>query len=70
LWIDDVECPLTSSVRAFDTPVLNQGQTYVYSLHVAVQRDGQTLTDSQRVFVQPGEQVSVNFSGVAAVAQR
>jgi uncharacterized protein (TIGR03000 family) len=72
LWVDQVECPLTSAARSFDTPVLQPGQTYFYTLKVEVQRDGVPVTDSQRVLIAAGEHVTVNFnnSGALAAAQR
>jgi uncharacterized protein (TIGR03000 family) len=61
LWVDDVECPLTSSERSFNTPVLEQGRTYYYTLKMQVQRQGAARTDSQRVLVTAGQNVNVNF---------
>lgn len=70
LWVDQVECPLTSSVRVFDTPVLQPGQTYFYTLRIRVERDGNQVSDSQRVVVSAGQQVTVNFGSAIATAQR
>jgi uncharacterized protein (TIGR03000 family) len=72
LWVDEVECPLTSSVRSFNTPPLQPGQTYYYTLKVQV--DGKTgpVTENQRVLVTAGQEVTVNFNnyGALATAQR
>jgi uncharacterized protein (TIGR03000 family) len=65
LWIDHVECPLTSTVRAFNTPPLTPGQTYAYTLRVQLRRDGETVTDRQRVIVAAGRQVDVDFTRAA-----
>lgn len=71
LWVDQVECPLTSAVRAFNTPALQPGQTYYYTVKMQVDRNGSPVTDSQRVLVTAGEQVTVNFNLPAlATAQR
>jgi uncharacterized protein (TIGR03000 family) len=69
LWVDQVECPLTSNVRVFNTPALQPGQTYYYTLRIEVDRDGNQFSDSQRVVVSAGQQVTVNF-GSALTAQR
>jgi len=68
LWVDQVECPLTSAVRAFDTPPLQPGQVYYYTLRVQVNRPGGPVTDSQRVLVSAGQNVSVNFTNVGTVS--
>jgi uncharacterized protein (TIGR03000 family) len=72
LWIDQVECPLTSSVRSFDTPPLQPGQRYAYTMRIQLQRDGETVNDSKRVEVAAGRQVEVNFEQLTttATAQR
>jgi uncharacterized protein (TIGR03000 family) len=61
LWVDQVECPLTSGERTFNTPPLAPGQTYYYTLKMQVQRQGVPMTDSQRVLVNAGRSVTVTF---------
>lgn len=68
LWVDQVECPLPGTVRAFDTPDLNPEQSYSYTLRVAVQRDGRTVEDSRRIDFASGQQVEVDFTNVGAVS--
>lgn len=72
LWVDQVECPLTSGERSFDTPELAPGQTYYYTLKMQVQRRGAPMTDSQRVLVSAGQRVTVSFANPEPVttAQR
>jgi uncharacterized protein (TIGR03000 family) len=72
LWIENVECPLTSTVRSFTTPVLNPDQRYFYNVTMQVVRNGQTLRETQRVLVVPGQESNVAFNGesVAATASR
>ena len=62
LYVDNVPVPLTSAVRSFDTPELQPGQSYYYTLRAEVEREGRTVTDSQRVYVSAGDQVSVNLA--------
>jgi len=67
LWVDQMECPLPGAVRSFDTPDLSPQQNYAYTLRIAVQRNGQTVEESRRVALVPGERVEVDFTGVGAI---
>ena len=68
LWVDQVECPLPGTVRTFDTPDLNPQQNYTYTLRIAVSRNGQTVEESRRVTLVPGERTQVNFIDTVAVS--
>ena len=71
LWVDNVKCPLTSAQRSFNTPALNPGQQYYYTLRMEVDRDGQMVSENRRVFVAAGRLVNVDFNAPATVtAQR
>lgn len=70
LWVDGVECPLTSATRSFDTPALNVGQRYFYNMRIEVVRNGERITDSQRVVIVPGEAVRVDFNNARSIASR
>jgi uncharacterized protein (TIGR03000 family) len=72
LWIENVECPLTSEVRSFKTPTLNPSQLYFYNIRAEIVRDGRTITETQRVTITPGEEARVDFnnSGVIGTAAR
>jgi uncharacterized protein (TIGR03000 family) len=61
LFVDGVACPLTSSKREFDTPTLEPGRKYSYTLEAQLVRDGQTLTEKKQVILQAGRKVTVNF---------
>jgi uncharacterized protein (TIGR03000 family) len=65
LWIENVECTLTSSVRSFTTPPLNPNQKYFYNLKVEVVRDGRKVTETHRVIITPGEETRVDFNSSA-----
>ncbi len=62
LFVDNVECPLTSSSRSFLTPGLERGRRYYYTLRMEVIRDGQVVRDSRRVVVGAGATVQVDFN--------
>jgi uncharacterized protein (TIGR03000 family) len=61
LFVNGEACSLTSSIRAFSTPVLQPGREYAYTLRAEVVRDGQTRTESRRVVFEAGKQVTVEF---------
>jgi len=61
LVVDGVPCPLTSSKREFDTPKLEPGRKYSYTLEAQLVRDGQTLSEKKQVILQAGRKVTVNF---------
>jgi uncharacterized protein (TIGR03000 family) len=61
LYVDQVFCPLTSETRTFDTPTLEGGREYYYTLRAEVTRDGQRRQETQRVTVAPGRRVTVEF---------
>jgi uncharacterized protein (TIGR03000 family) len=61
LWVNDKSCPLASSTRTFDTPELQPGRSYFYTLRAQVQREGRAVTQTRRVDVAAGREVSVRF---------
>ena len=61
LYVDGVLCPLTSTIRSFDTPELDAGQSYYYTLKAEVVREGETRTAKKRVVVEAGKQITVEF---------
>jgi uncharacterized protein (TIGR03000 family) len=67
LFVDNVACPLTSTVRSFETPALEQGKSFAYNLRAEVTRNGKTMTESRKVLVEAGKTVEVEFKNFAAV---
>jgi len=67
LWVDNVECPLTSDERTFNTPPLNANQKYFYNIKVELAHNGETLTETQRLVITPGQQHRVDFNKVGAL---
>jgi uncharacterized protein (TIGR03000 family) len=70
LFVDDVACPQKSGVRSFDTPQLEPGKTYHYTLRLETVEDGQKVAKTQRVELRAGKQVEVDFTGGTAVVSR
>jgi uncharacterized protein (TIGR03000 family) len=67
LLVDGDATSSTSTVRVFQSPALEQNQTYYYTLNGELLRDGQIVKTSQRVAVRAGEEtrVELNFAPVA-----
>ena len=70
LFVDGVACPLTTGQRSFDTPALEPGKAYYYTLRVELVQGGQTRTDSRRLDLQAGKQVHVDFRDLETIAGR
>jgi uncharacterized protein (TIGR03000 family) len=66
LFVDGVRVPLTSAVRSFQTPKLEAGRSYFYTLKADVVRDGRTVSASKRVTVEAGKEATVEFSDLPA----
>jgi uncharacterized protein (TIGR03000 family) len=67
LFVDDVVCPLTSELRSFNTPALQPGQRYGYTLRAEIVRDGKTISKVRQVEMQAGSQVNVKFEDMESV---
>jgi uncharacterized protein (TIGR03000 family) len=68
LYVDNSLCPLTSDVRSFNTPRLEPGKKYYYTMRAEVVQNGQTVVQSQRVTMTAGQQVNVDFGNVTSTA--
>jgi uncharacterized protein (TIGR03000 family) len=62
LFVDNVLCNLPTGTRAFNTPALETGRKYYYTLRTELNRDGRTISQSQRVIVTAGQRVNVTFT--------
>jgi len=67
LFVDETPCPLTSATRSFDTPALDPGQEYYYTLTAEVMRDGRAVTATRKVTVRAGEESVVEFGAMRSV---
>jgi uncharacterized protein (TIGR03000 family) len=66
LYIDDQLMKTTSERRTFNTPALDQGQTYYYELRAEVVRDGKPVTVTKRVTLKAGDVVQARFGEMEA----
>jgi uncharacterized protein (TIGR03000 family) len=67
LFIDGVACPLTTDTRSFDTPNLEPGKPYHYTLRAEATRDSKKISQSRQILVQAGKSVEVNFTNLDRV---
>lgn len=70
LWVENVLCPLTSGERTFNTPTLQPGRQYFYTLKVEVNRNGRALSENRRVYLSGGQQITVDFTTVNTASAR
>lgn len=68
LTVDGHLTTSTSGTRVFVTPVLATGGEYAYNLTATVVRNGETLTQTQRVQVRPGVRTEVPFTFASSEA--
>src|SRR5262249_40897714 len=61
LYVDGVARTTSGGRRTFDTPNLEPGKSYYYVFKAEVVRDGQVRSEDQRVVVEAGKQVTVDF---------
>jgi uncharacterized protein (TIGR03000 family) len=66
LNVHGVRCPLTSDSRSFDSPALEPGKKYFYTLRADVVRDGRQVSETRRVVLRAGDQITVNFNGLGS----
>jgi uncharacterized protein (TIGR03000 family) len=66
LYFDDTLMKTTSEKRVFRTPQLQPGQAYYYILRAEVERDGKTISETKRIIVRAGEEVSARFPELGA----
>lgn len=59
LTVDGVEGPMTS--RTFNTPTLESGRAYFYTVKAEMVRDGRAVRDSKHVMLEAGKEVKVEF---------
>jgi uncharacterized protein (TIGR03000 family) len=67
LTIDGIDCPLTSATRTFDTPKLDPGQRYAYTIKAELIREGKTRAASKKVIVEAGKKVDVDFTDLPSL---
>jgi uncharacterized protein (TIGR03000 family) len=67
LFVDGTECPLKSARRTFETPKLDPGRQYYYTVRAETLRGGRKVEDSRRVVVEAGRLTTVDFQDLSSV---
>jgi uncharacterized protein (TIGR03000 family) len=70
LFVDGVRVPQTSEVRSFQTPKLEAGRSYYYTLKAEAVRDGRTVSATKRITVEPGKETKVEFADLPVQSAR
>ncbi len=72
LIVEDVAFPAGASKRTFETPALEAGHSYSYTMRAEVMRDGRLQKQVKRVDIEAGQEVTVEFKELPALqaAQR
>jgi uncharacterized protein (TIGR03000 family) len=69
MFIDGVKADLDSATRQFNTPTLQAGQDYYYTIRVEALRNGELVTQSQRLIVRAGQTAEANFGEFTTTAK-
>jgi uncharacterized protein (TIGR03000 family) len=64
LYVDGQLMRSTSARRVFQTPTLQVGRVYFYDVRVEIERNGQTMSDAQRLIIRPGQEASLSFANL------
>jgi uncharacterized protein (TIGR03000 family) len=70
LFVDDMPVEVTAGVQSFDTPALEPGQLYYYTVRVETRRDGKPVSESRRIIVHAGQVVRADFKELEPEAVR
>ena len=72
LIVEDVAYPEGTGKRTFETPVLEAGRQYTYTMRAEVLREGRLLKQEKHVDVEAGKEIRVEFKELPALqaAQR
>jgi uncharacterized protein (TIGR03000 family) len=68
VYIDDQLMKAESARRTYQTPDLKPGQFYFYDIRAEVVRNGQVVSQSQRVILRPGRESTASFANLGQTA--
>jgi uncharacterized protein (TIGR03000 family) len=68
LTIDGAVTTSTSARRVFESPVLEVGKVYSYTLNAEINQDGKTVVASKNVTISAGATVNVTLTAADATA--
>ncbi len=61
LFVDGNVIRVAPGIRVFQTPPLVPGERYYYDIRIDQNINGELLSDSRRVIIEPGQDVAVDF---------
>ena len=61
LWFDGTKTSQTSEVRQFQTPALEPGQEYNYTVRARWKDQGREVDQTRKVTVRAGDRLGINF---------
>ena len=71
LYVDNVAVPLTNGSRTFNTPKLEPGRQYYYTMRLETNRGSQTVRENRQVEFAAGQRIEVDFTtALTATARR
>jgi uncharacterized protein (TIGR03000 family) len=66
LFVDNQLMKTPSTHRVFNTPALEPNESYYYEIRAEVTRNGQSVTQTQKVLLHAGEVVQASFANLQA----
>jgi uncharacterized protein (TIGR03000 family) len=70
LTVNGTAVSATRGTQTFETPSLEAGRRYFYTIKADLVRDGRTVSETRRVEVEAGKDVKVDFTPVAVRTAR
>jgi uncharacterized protein (TIGR03000 family) len=70
LYVNGTAISATKGAQTFETPTLEVGRSYFYTIKADVVRDGRTVSETRRVEVAAGKDVKVDFTPAAVLTAR
>jgi uncharacterized protein (TIGR03000 family) len=62
VFFQDVQVPMSGTIQRFSSPALNPLQTYTYDVRATWRENGAWVTESNRVLVRAGDEITVRFT--------
>jgi uncharacterized protein (TIGR03000 family) len=63
VWFDGQKTEQTGQMRAFLSPPIDPGQSYLYQLRVRWMEEGRAMERSRRILLQAGDRIQLDFAG-------
>lgn len=70
LYVDDVRFTRTGATRTIETPPLEPGERYSYTLRAVAERGGRTVSASKKIAFRAGETTRVDFGELRPAGEK